>query len=356
MTLTRVHAAPIAVAAAAAIWILAPAGGHAGPTVPVSCGDVITKDTQIANDLEGCPGDGLVIGADNITLDLNGHTIDGVSVEDTSGVRNEGHEGVTVTNGTLREFGDGVFAKKATGTRLHELASSDNRFSGIVLIESGRTVVSGSRISHNGEETELVGILVTGSDKSTIRRNTLVANGGSGIQVLESKGARVVKNSVSRTGETGIDVTASSNTVVKKNFVHRNVAGIVVGKEPDDPRRAVGNRIVKNVVVVNSDLGIIVVNGVRDTVVRGNRASRNGGIGIGLIEGATRGTVIARNAANRNGAAGITVEHPATTLTRNTANRNHDLGIDAVPGVTDGGGNRARGNANPAQCTGVLCK
>jgi hypothetical protein len=42
--------------------------------------------------------------------------------------------------------------------------------------------------------------------------------------------------------------------------------------------------------------------------------------------------------------------------TRNSAFFNHDLGIEAVPGVTDGGGNRARGNGNPeGQCTGVAC-
>ena len=45
-----------------------------------------------------------------------------------------------------------------------------------------------------------------------------------------------------------------------------------------------------------------------------------------------------------------------TTLTRNTANRNHDLGIEAVLGVIDGGGNHAAGNGNPAQCTNVICE
>jgi hypothetical protein len=39
----------------------------------------------------------------------------------------------------------------------------------------------------------------------------------------------------------------------------------------------------------------------------------------------------------------------------NTANRNHDLGIEAVPGVIDGGGNKASGNGNPAQCLNVVC-
>jgi hypothetical protein len=44
---------------------------------PVSCGDTITADTTLDTDLVDCPNNGIVIGADDITLDLNGHTIDG---------------------------------------------------------------------------------------------------------------------------------------------------------------------------------------------------------------------------------------------------------------------------------------
>ena len=40
---------------------------------------------------------------------------------------------------------------------------------------------------------------------------------------------------------------------------------------------------------------------------------------------------------------------------RITVDLNGDLGIEAVPGVTDGGGNRARHNGNVAQCTSVAC-
>jgi len=32
-----------------------------------------------------------------------------------------------------------------------------------------------------------------------------------------------------------------------------------------------------------------------------------------------------------------------------------DLGIEAVPGVTDGGGNHAAANGNPAQCVNLAC-
>jgi hypothetical protein len=34
---------------------------------------------------------------------------------------------------------------------------------------------------------------------------------------------------------------------------------------------------------------------------------------------------------------------------------NGDLGIEAVLGVIDGGGNRAHANGNPLQCVGVIC-
>jgi hypothetical protein len=35
--------------------------------------------------------------------------------------------------------------------------------------------------------------------------------------------------------------------------------------------------------------------------------------------------------------------------------RNGDLGIEAVRGVIDGGGNVARHNGDPRQCTNIAC-
>jgi hypothetical protein len=73
------------------------------------------------------------------------------------------------------------------------------------------------------------------------------------------------------------------------------------------------------------------------------------------VEPAATGTLLRANIATRNGDDGIDVDSPATSVTANVANDNVDLGIEAVTGVTDGGGNRARGNGNPAQCVGVAC-
>jgi hypothetical protein len=54
----------------------------------VQCGDVITTDTRLSRDLNNCPADGVIIGASRVTLDLDGHTIDGVGMG--IGVNNSG--------------------------------------------------------------------------------------------------------------------------------------------------------------------------------------------------------------------------------------------------------------------------
>src|SRR5436190_5635500 len=68
----------------------------------VSCGDTITTDTTLHRNLVNCPNNGIVIGADNVTLDLNYHTIDGTGTpfagcgQDEicdSGVVDDGHDG-----------------------------------------------------------------------------------------------------------------------------------------------------------------------------------------------------------------------------------------------------------------------
>jgi hypothetical protein len=114
--------------------ILAPGRASADQAHPVRCGDTITRDTRLKNDLVNCPGNGIVIGADNITLDLNGHTVDGDSVVGCEelytcdfGVDNTaGHHGVTIKDGSIREFATAVVVLGANHNRLRRLSSSHN--------------------------------------------------------------------------------------------------------------------------------------------------------------------------------------------------------------------------------------
>ena len=103
-------------AATARSLALAP-GAYASKADHVSCGQTITADTTLDSDLTKCKGPGITIGADGITLDLNGHTIEGAGKG--SGVLNlAGHDGVTIGGGSIRGFAGSIAIVGATDNRM----------------------------------------------------------------------------------------------------------------------------------------------------------------------------------------------------------------------------------------------
>ncbi|MBW3645917.1 MAG: copper-binding protein, partial [Actinobacteria bacterium] len=70
---------------------------------------MITTDTRLDSDVGPCPGHGLIVRADNVTLDLNGHTVFAANgPEETVGILLGNVSGVTVRNGTVEGFDAGV--------------------------------------------------------------------------------------------------------------------------------------------------------------------------------------------------------------------------------------------------------
>ena len=133
-------------------------GGVLAQTAPLSCGDTLTVDTTLDRDLTGCRSNGLLIGADNITLDLNGHTVSGDGEPFKAcperefcdvGVLNNGHDGVTVRNGSVGQFESGVLVGRARENRVLDISSSKNTFFGFVVFRSAQILVRGSSGSRN---------------------------------------------------------------------------------------------------------------------------------------------------------------------------------------------------------------
>ncbi len=67
------------------------------------------------------------------------------------------------------------------------------------------------------------------------------------------------------------------------------------------------------------------------------------------------GNRIEHNTAHNNGSDGIAVGGVGHTVGGNAANNNDGWGISVEADNVDGGGNTANGNAEPDQCTGVVC-
>jgi parallel beta-helix repeat protein len=89
-------------------------------------------------------------------------------------------------------------------------------------------------------------------------------------------------------------------------------------------------------------------------VVRRNRVRDSRVDGFVVVK-KERHSLLKRNVAKGSGDDGFDIESSSTTLTRNRAVNNGDLGIEAVFGVNDGGGNRAHGNGNPLECMNIGC-
>src|SRR5436190_20592919 len=150
------NAAPATLVSLVVILALAVAGviafgGSPAHAANVICGDTITADTTLHHDLVNCPNNGILIGADGITLDLNGHLIDGDGTPAAgcdletefcdTGVANDGHNGVTVMHGSIRQFGGAVnIFGPVQHNRLLDVSALRNADVGIQLFKSRKSV------------------------------------------------------------------------------------------------------------------------------------------------------------------------------------------------------------------------
>jgi large repetitive protein len=161
----------------------APAGAE-----HVACGQVITTDTVLDKPIGPCPLDGIVVGADGITLDLNGYAITGTGpLSQGVGVRVAGHSGVTVTNGTIRLFRAGVSVESAASNTISNLHVVENTGGdGIVLsgATSDNNQVLNNVVVGNGPFDGIGVFGGSNTDKvtgTTISGNTLIDNATSGM-------------------------------------------------------------------------------------------------------------------------------------------------------------------------------
>ena len=381
----------------------------------VQCGDVITEDTTLDSDLIDCPGHGLLIGADNVTVDLNGHIIDGDGdpgpgfgcdtgiangrFDGCSSNEQQGHDGVTIRGGTVREFAHGVQVVVADRNSVSQLRLYDNSgFGGIAtyLMSNGRiegnraldnrtgiavyepkgrmTItgnvagrnsaygielaggVTGDRLEDNVTFGNGAGMFIFSASGLLVSGNRSFGNRGTGMSFLW--GAQHVEgNRAWDNGFAGIDVTGDGSRV-ERNTVFRNAStappadpysGGIIFFEADD-NRIVGNRVFEN----GGRAGIMISAETGGNTVASNHVRDNTGHGIFhstfLDE---RGMAIAHNHSIRNGADGIHVSEPerasdagiqSSELRGNRTDRNGDDGIEVRSDEVTVVANRATSN------------
>ena len=368
----------------------------------LTCGAVITHDTTLENDLTDCPGDGLVIGADGVTLDLNGHLVAGSPCDtgcatDTGIDNTGGYDQVRIVNGTVQGFEQliglvgahentlagltvGGFPVSTSFIGISLSHSHDNALERITaaggapavsLSASDRNTITDSSI--DGGVSIRVGRSITladGSDANQIERSRL--DGEEGAAIYDSTDNRLVRNRING-GSDAVGLAGAHRTVIGHNTLTSSGNGAItlvmysdsdenVIRDNDMPSNGMWIRGDHNEIVRNDAVGrfpfydqsVIEVFAGAGNVLLSNRA-RGGADDIAVRANAT-GTLVQGNVVTAAEDDGIDVDAPGTVVRANSADDNGDLGIEAAEGVIDGGGNRASGNGNLLQCVNVVCR
>ncbi len=201
----------------------------------VTCGNTIMQDTTLESDLKGCSGDGLVVGTNNITLGLNGHTISGTFVmgsncsgTTTAGIKIDGRKNIKVIGpGKVEGFGDGLLINSGSDIRVEDITTAGNCRNGIALVNVSDSYIERSTASENKSH----GIFLDNSDNTEIVGNTVSSNGtdgsceGGGIHLIGfSPLNNIEKNSVNKNKGDGIRLEKPTyNNIVATNTVSGSV-------------------------------------------------------------------------------------------------------------------------------------
>jgi parallel beta-helix repeat protein len=185
-----------------------------------SCGQIVTEDVTLTSDLDCGNGEGLIVGASDITINLNGYSIssgDDASSEDLS-MDYDGSSGILVSNaddvaitglGEIIGFDRGVTFMGSSGGQVTDLQLADNGI-GVLMSGSTETELSRNTITNNG-----IAAIADSSNGGVVAFNQIVANVENGILLLGSDDNVVAANNMFGNGENGIylDILSNGNTV-----------------------------------------------------------------------------------------------------------------------------------------------
>jgi parallel beta-helix repeat protein len=207
------------------------------PTTIASCGQVITKDAILLKDIE-CPGVGMIVGTDGITINLNNHRLSLTNSTDTLstpkveeiGILVPDQKNITISGpGIITGFDKAIeFAGSQKGYVLG-LTLTDNNI-GLSLKASDKITVYRSFLERN-----TIGIASQSSKEALIASNQVSQNTDEGVVLMDSNNFTIGANNLIGNGNIGmfLDVSSFNNTISSNNILNHaidvsNAGGIPV--------------------------------------------------------------------------------------------------------------------------------
>src|SRR6266545_3317448 len=203
--------------------------GPGGTRVACSCGGTVTTNTKLkaadpvvsTGPADTCSGDGLVIGASNITLDCAKFALRG---DDTGeGVVVSGTAGVTVKRCTISGFDTGIAVEYSTEFTVDNNTVQNSEV-GIGLFATSSNTVKNNKVSNTFAGVGLVGDNVS---QANVLTNNQVEDSFLGIAVVEAATHNTITDNRAKNNFVGLlvgffDSDGSDNNVVAGNRAEQN--------------------------------------------------------------------------------------------------------------------------------------
>jgi parallel beta-helix repeat protein len=189
----------------------------------IKCGDTITEDTVLTENLLNCPGNGLRVNP-GVELDCNGHKITGAEGNTGTGVIAKGNKdikvGSTVKNCEISGFGyfQGGIMVGWYGLAENNTVSNNNGY--------GIWLASWATARNNTSKNNNYGI---GNDEGSyhvIDNNKIFDNTKKGIYLSGHAGMQILNNELRGNKEYAMWLLATRNSTISNNLISDSETGI----------------------------------------------------------------------------------------------------------------------------------
>lgn len=251
----------------AAALLLVPLGAATANAQDVACGETVTDNITLQDDLVNCPHgkNGLTIGADGVTVNFNGHKIIGSSGSATGIDNSDGHNGVKILgDGFISGFTDGLKIRDSRGVQVSGLTIQGNAGIGLRVSNSRNGRFLNLRVvgNHAGGAA-----FADGADDNEIRSVSFISNGADGLVVAGDANMVAGNWATANAGDGFVVEAGATSTQLSENRATGNTGnGFSI--------ESAGTRLKANVAQKNTKRGIDAVGGTSDA--GNNQASGNG--------------------------------------------------------------------------------
>lgn len=264
--------------------------------------DLYTLTNNITSD-----ADGIVIERNNMILDGDGYTIQGIGAKDYIGVDLSGRKNVTIRNLKIELFFLGIYLCDSSNSSIIGNNITGSSSNGISLcLDSMHNTVSGNSITANNDD----GISLFGCSNNCLNGNNITANGNHGIRLSESSN-NVVKDNIMVNNRYNFGVYASfyshlTNEVATSNIVDGKRVYYWVDRRnltiPDDAGYvALINCTcitVQNLNLTKNGQGLLLARTTETTATKNNVANNYNG--VWFLQNSLNNRIIGNNLTNNN--------------------------------------------------------